>query len=92
MPHYNKWINHIRTGLYGSLSWATLLLLLLTFHTSHSHEHKFAERTTNALLSGLFPVMVASFVLSYLRHRIFYETGIKAFRCAPLGYIGSMVG
>jgi hypothetical protein len=80
MPHYNKWINHVRTSLYGGLSWAALMLLVLVFSKKRT-EVAFAKQMTDALFGGLVPALLLSFGLSYFRHELFYNAGIKAFMC-----------
>ena len=80
MPHYNKWVNHVRTALYGALSWAALMLLVLIFSKRHA-DLSFQRQMTNALFGGLVPALLLSFGMSYLRFELFYGPAIKAFKC-----------
>jgi hypothetical protein len=86
-PHYNRWVNHIRSALYGALSWAGLLLLLLAFSKQQA-DPKFRKGITTALLAGLVPVFLVVFGLSCLHLEYFYRSGLRAFRCVPLHSFG----
>lgn len=82
-PHMVQWINHTRAAIFGSLSWAAFLLLVLTFSGRAFEDVQFSETCTTAMLAGILPFGLLSFGISYLRYRWHYTKALKAFAAAP---------
>ncbi|GAX73193.1 hypothetical protein CEUSTIGMA_g646.t1 [Chlamydomonas eustigma] len=78
-PHFNQYMNHSRAGIYGAVSYAALLLLILTFGNSGGSD-AFASSITNVMLVGIIPVGLFFMVVSFLRFRYTYSKAITAFR------------
>lgn len=82
-PHMFQWMNHVRCGLYGSLSWAAMCLLVLTFGKSTYPNMGFSRGVTTAMLAGLIPCWLLFMFGSWLRYNWHCRAAIKAFQEAP---------
>ncbi|KAG2450719.1 hypothetical protein HYH02_004557 [Chlamydomonas schloesseri] len=77
-PHFIEWINHSRAGLYGMVSWAGILLVVLTFSPDRK-DPDFRSRVTTLMVAGLLPCMLVGFLASFIRLRWRVKNAIKAF-------------
>ncbi|GLC33063.1 hypothetical protein PLESTB_000374500 [Pleodorina starrii] len=77
-PHFIEWINHIRAGLYAMVSWAGMVLLVLTF-SPHRREDDFRSKLTTVMVAGLLPVLAVGFLISFIRLRISVKLAIRSF-------------
>lgn len=78
-PHFNEWINHCRSGLYGMVSWTGIILLSITFSPKRKEE-PYRDQMTTMMVAGLLPCFFGGFAISYGRLRWRIKRVIKAFR------------
>jgi len=83
-PHLNEWVNHIRSGLYCMLFWASIFIAIMKFdHRRDNPGH--SEWLTDIMLMGLAPVLVFGVALSFARLRLSTYNILKTIRKAPEG-------
>jgi PAS domain S-box-containing protein len=70
-------------GQYGSLSFAGLILLIMTF--GNYQDTGASGALTNTLFIGLVPMWLLFSLLSYLRYRLNFRKVVALFKSAPAG-------
>ena len=65
-PNYNPYVNHIRSGLYAVLTWASILLVALTNGNS-SGQASYRTMVTQVMVYGILPLFVFGVASSFLR-------------------------
>jgi hypothetical protein len=76
-----QWMNHVRAGYFGSLSWASLLLLVVVFSGTSASETLLSNLTL-AMLAGMLPSGLVCAAVSYYRYRYSCTQALAAFRSA----------
>ena len=79
-PHYNQWVNHFRSGLYGMVAWAALMLVVLAFGSPNASDpDTFSKNVTTIMLIGLLPIFLLMALISYYRLRWRKNHAMRAF-------------
>ena len=65
-PNYNPWVNHVRSGLYAMLAWASLMLVVLT-NGAKSGQGDYQTFISQIMVYGILPIFGIGFGSSFFR-------------------------
>lgn len=78
VPLLNSWVNHMRSGLYAALAWIGFMLVVLTFETDNSYNHR--NQLTIIAFAGMAPIGMLAGLASFLMVKFKSAKGHKNYR------------